>query len=259
MTSEPESVWVYLKTQWAKPYMATVVMGVFLSLIGAFDTAVLSLGRRLLYWVPMMLIGMTTALIMCLFMRFTVRRWVPLEGRPILDAAILTLLITPVVAAAIWAYTTLFGASGWSLSRYLACLFPAFVVTTAMTGLSLLISRTPAQSHAFATERVQSVAFLERLPFKFRQAQIVALSAEDHYLRVHTAVGDTLILMRLYDAIRELEGIEGSQVHRSWWVAKDAVTDIERRDGRATLTLSNGLLVPVSRTYHKALKASGWL
>ena len=65
--------------------------------------------------------------------------------------------------------------------------------------------------------------------------------------------------MRLYDAIRELDGIEGSQTHRSWWVAKDAVADVTRGDGRVSLTLKNAVAAPVSRSYQKTLKQDGWV
>ena len=68
-----------------------------------------------------------------------------------------------------------------------------------------------------------------------------------------------MILMRLYDAIKELEGIEGSQTHRSWWVAKEAVAETIRGDGRINLKLSNGELAPVSRSFQNALKAQNWI
>jgi DNA-binding LytR/AlgR family response regulator len=71
----------------------------------------------------------------------------------------------------------------------------------------------------------QPPKFLERLPLKLRGAEVWAVEAEDHYLRLHTSKGQDLILMRLADAVAELEGIEGAQVHRSWWVARDAITD----------------------------------
>ncbi|MFX8624480.1 LytTR family DNA-binding domain-containing protein, partial [Acinetobacter baumannii] len=73
--------------------------------------------------------------------------------------------------------------------------------------------------------------FLERLPLKLRGAEIYAVEAEDHYLRLHTSRGSDLILMRLSDAIVELEGLEGARTHRSWWVAKGAVRDAKRGDG----------------------------
>jgi hypothetical protein len=101
--------------------------------------------------------------------------------------------------------------------------------------------------------------FLERLPLKLRGAEVWAVEAEDHYLRLHTSKGQDLILMRLSDAARELEGIEGMQVHRSWWVARDAIADARRGDGRATLTLKDGAQVPVSRTYAAQLREKGWI
>jgi len=64
--------------------------------------------------------------------------------------------------------------------------------------------------------------------------------------------------MRLADAVDELEGLDGAQVHRSWWVARDAVRDVRRGDGRAVLSLPDGLEVPVSRTYGRVLREAGW-
>jgi hypothetical protein len=101
--------------------------------------------------------------------------------------------------------------------------------------------------------------FLERLPLKLRGAEVWAVEAEDHYLRLHTSKGQDLILMRLSDAIAELEGIEGAQVHRSWWVARDSIAEAERGDGRATLTLKDGSEVPVSRTYARMLRERKWI
>nr|QQZ51292.1 LytTR family transcriptional regulator DNA-binding domain-containing protein [Phenylobacterium glaciei] len=69
---------------------------------------------------------------------------------------------------------------------------------------------------------------------------------EDHYVRVHTAVRSELILMRLSDAVART-GREGLQVHRSWWVARDAVTEVIRDGRNLRLKLLNGLEVPVAR------------
>ena len=92
-----------------------------------------------------------------------------------------------------------------------------------------------------------------------RSAEIWAVEAEDHYLRLHTSAGQDLILLRMADAIAELEGQEGMQVHRSWWVARAAIVDARRGDGRATLTLKDGTEAPVSRTYAAELRRRGWI
>nr|WP_295834719.1 LytTR family DNA-binding domain-containing protein [uncultured Azospirillum sp.] len=101
--------------------------------------------------------------------------------------------------------------------------------------------------------------FLDRIPAKLGR-DLLALEMEDHYVRVHTALGSDLILMRMRDAVAELEGIDGRQVHRSYWVAASAVAAVERKpDGKLSLRLTNGLLVPVSRTHAPSVRAAGWV
>ena len=82
-----------------------------------------------------------------------------------------------------------------------------------------------------------------------RRGELLALQAEDHYLRIYTSGGDTLVHRRLGDAVAEVAGIEGARVHRSWWVARAAVAASERDGDRLVLVLVNGLRVPISRTY----------
>jgi len=98
--------------------------------------------------------------------------------------------------------------------------------------------------------------FLERLPVKFRRSKLYAISSEGHYLRAYTEAGSTLILMRISDAVKELEGSDGLQVHRSWRVARDGIAETQRIRGRRLLVLKNGETVPVSRSFLPALKAS---
>lgn len=88
---------------------------------------------------------------------------------------------------------------------------------------------------------------------------IIALGVEDHYVRVHSAERTEMLLLRLSDAIKEMEPLEGMQVHRSWWIARDAIL-ASKRDGRnLRLSLSGGLEVPVSRAYVTKLKQTGWI
>jgi DNA-binding LytR/AlgR family response regulator len=78
---------------------------------------------------------------------------------------------------------------------------------------------------------------------------VIALQAQDHYLRVTTRSGSTLVLYRFSDALREMEQTEGIRVHRSHWVARSALQRLVARNGRHFLLLSNGERIPVSRTY----------
>ena len=131
------------------------------------------------------------------------------------------------------------------------------VMTTGMTTLMMLARERSIETHA-APAGAAPPRFLDRLPLKLRGGLLYAVQAEDHYLRLHTSKGQDLILLRLSDAVAELEGIEGAQTHRSWWVAKDAVEAAKRGDGRAVLTLKGGVEVPVSRAYARGLREAGW-
>ena len=83
---------------------------------------------------------------------------------------------------------------------------------------------------------------------------LVSVSAEDHYVRVHTRHGSALVLMRLADAAAIIDPRLGLRVHRSWWVAKDGVRQLERTPGRAIARLLDDTAVPVSRTYFPAAR-----
>ncbi len=132
-----------------------------------------------------------------------------------------------------------------------------FGTSVVMTALTFLVRPHQTATHA-AAPGAPPVKFLARLPAKLTGAELYAVEAEDHYLRLHTSLGHDLILMRLGDAIDELEGLEGAQTHRSWWVARGAVAKAERFDGRAALTLKDGTEVPVSRGFAKPLRSAGW-
>ncbi|MGK2911699.1 MAG: LytTR family DNA-binding domain-containing protein [Sphingobium sp.] len=99
-------------------------------------------------------------------------------------------------------------------------------------------------------------ALIERLPPHIR-GEILCLQVEDHYVRVHSRSSSAMVLMRFSDALRGIDHIPGSQVHRSWWVATDAVTGLRKTGRTALLTLSNGASVPVSQPY-VAQAVSAW-
>ena len=74
----------------------------------------------------------------------------------------------------------------------------------------------------------------------------------------HAGSGSTLVLSRLSDAVAQLRGVDGLQVHRSWWVADSAVVAVRRNGSALTLKLRNGIEAPVSRTHLQAVRARGW-
>lgn len=92
----------------------------------------------------------------------------------------------------------------------------------------------------------------DRLPFHMR-GPILCLQMEDHYVRIHTLKGSCLVLMRLTDAIAELDGAVGLRAHRSWWVSLAACRAVQRSPRATQICLEGGLNVPVSRPYLEAV------
>jgi len=130
--------------------------------------------------------------------------------------------------------------------------------------VQLLIARviSPDDRVTVAATMEQSAAppeyppeFVSKLPAALRR-DILALEAEDHYVRVHTLHGSALILMRLADAVAVIDPRLGLRVHRSWWVAKDGVRALERTAGRAIARLVDDTEVPISRACLSAARTA---
>ena len=89
---------------------------------------------------------------------------------------------------------------------------------------------------------------------------LAAIEAEDHYCRVHRRDGGSaLIHYRFGDAIAEVAGIDGAQVHRGAWVAAAAIEGARREGRRWRLLLAGGGSVAVSATYAAEARTRGWL
>lgn len=234
------------------------MVGGFLAFVGAFGTVHQPFMGRVSMMLPVSIAGALTGML-CFRLACRIpgtgdRRW--------LQGVIGGVMMTPPMTVFIWAFSNGLGdRAPWTqLPQYAPV---TFVTCMAMTLLAVGFNR-----HAYFARVAAApppppppapVKFLERLPVKLRGAEIWAVEAEDHYLRLHTSRGQDLILFRLADAVDELQGLEGAQVHRSWWVARGAVADARRGDGRAVLTLKDGTEVPVSRTYAPIIRDKGWL
>jgi len=91
------------------------------------------------------------------------------------------------------------------------------------------------------------------------QGEVFCLKAEDHYLRIYTSAGEALVLFCFSKAIKSLSQEKGMLVHRSFWVARQAVKKARRVGQRQYLDLLNGLSVPVSRSRMAQLRDAQWL
>ncbi len=239
----------------SRPVLIAAIAGLFMAYIGAFGTEAAPLASRFGYWLTTMI----AASLIGFGIYYPAQAGGWLERRPFAVMAVLALVMALPLTVLVWLMTALFFPQRMRLdARLLIVNFPPVLMISAiMTAINYLAaSRVPRSNPTHAAPA--PAKFLERIPLKLRGGELYAVQAEDHYLRLHTSKGSDLILMRLADAVAELEGIEGAQTHRSWWVAKAAVTDAKRADGRAVLTLRNGAEAPVSRSYSAALREDGW-
>jgi hypothetical protein len=240
---------------WARNLGVAALAGLFLAFVGALGSDELPLGRRILYWMPMMMAGG----VLGQFIGLAVGRLLRAETNIVLFGAVLALALSLPLTLGVWLYNGMFLGGLAPVSALPGTFVVVLVLCVAMTALMILVSRPGRVTHAPpAGAPAQSVRFMERLPPKLKGAVIYAVSAEDHYLRLHTSKGADLILMRLSDAIAELEGLEGAQTHRSWWVAKDAVESARRDGDKMVLTLKGGAEAPVSRPNVRPLREAGW-
>ncbi len=238
---------------------AVAAIGAFLSFTNPFGaTNGLPLWGSFLYWTALVAIGWFGGSLI----GAGIARLAPkLHG--MLNRAISTVVAAILVCAAIIIVQQLLG-QPVPLYYWPTLYVLVLGISVGIAAVAWLVERafsgTPdAITHALPAGAPNArVAFTDRLPAKLRGAVIYAVSAEDHYLRLYTSKGDDLILMRLSDAIGELEGLEGAQTHRSWWVARGAV-ETTRRDGdKVVLVLKGGAEAPVSRPNVRALREAGW-
>lgn len=241
------------------------VVGVLLAVLGPFGSFAMPFALRLAYWLGIALAGYALYLPATVVATRLARRLaLPEAGLWVAACVVATMPMTLVVWAVdgLWHPLRLPSAQGW-LASYANVLILGSAITSIFwfgrarrqpgaTAAELVVAPPPVESP------VPTTPFLDRLPPHLGR-DLIALEMEDHYVRAHTPAGSTLILMRMRDAVAELTGIDGAQVHRSWWVARGHVTATDRDGRNVRLLLTGGIEAPVARGQLESLQAAGWL
>lgn len=245
------------------------VATVLLTLIGPFGTFTdLTLPWRGLYWAVAMLCGFTILEpVIYRVLHLAFRRnwhWPSALAISILAAAV------PLTAAILALESVMRQPPGWGFVPVATYYFYVLTLTVLVGGIPTAwelhrhgvlaphVPEPPRQAEADErTSGTPGARLLNRLSLE-RRGEILALSMEDHYVRVFTSAGESLILLRLSDAMAEVQDMPGLQIHRSHWVASGAVDRVERlAEGRLRVHLVNGLALPVSRTFARAVREAG--
>ncbi len=259
-----------------------VAAAVVMAYLGALGTGSAPFLHRLAYWATVIMPGSVLGVAIYEMMR----GWGGLADRRVMEIAVIALLVSvPHSFLVIVASALFFSLSAITPELVLNFWLAVLVVSLVLTAINHLAASEPADAMQTplaprpaadpALPVVPPVAaragddgpaallappgpIAEKLPSRLRGARLIAMSAEDHYLRVHTEAGSDLVLMRLGDACALLPEEAGAKVHRGWWVAKSAVEGHTRLSGKVTLTLTGGLTVPVSRAMQATLREQGW-
>jgi len=92
-------------------------------------------------------------------------------------------------------------------------------------------------------------AFVARLPQALTPDDLIAIKAEQHYIKIFGKQKNHMVLYRFSDAINELSPELGKQVHRSFWVNTAAIENVHARAKDFYLLMRNGEKIPVSGPY----------
>lgn len=233
------------------------IFGLFMGVIGPYDSDDAPAPARYLYWLICIIGGgaIGIAIDETLGRRLTPQWWRLLW---------VSALMTPPVAALVELTGHWLGGHALGLERWLRSFWQVYAIALPVMTVRMLVWRRPLAE--IETQAViapplpeAEAAFRTRLSAKRRTARLIAIEAHDHYLRVHTDHGAELLTMRFADALAELSLVHGFRLHRSWWAVADAIEAIGwRRGGAGEARLAGGLIAPVSRSQAPILKAAGW-
>ncbi len=278
MTTRPASPRHALARRIIIDLAVMTAIGVFLALIGPFGSIAAPLPERLVSWIGFAWLGYG-----CYRPMQSVVGWgeralaLPRWGLLIATCLLATV---PMTVAVLAINTVPLGTLRWpGLEVAMATYSSVLVIGGAVTILFNLVQAgprvaEPAAAPAPPPTTQQAVlpepavgiapaaslpnALFDQLPPELG-SDIIALEMEDHYVRVHTALGSALVLMRLRDAMALVTEIEGMQVHRSWWVARGAVEDVLRDGRNIRLKLARDVEAPVARAKIADLRDARWI
>jgi hypothetical protein len=234
--------------------LATTLLGVVLAALGPFGTYLNgALPSRLLYWLATAWLGLALYAGVLLASRSWLKEAsgfrLGMIAAGSLLASVPEALLSRKLAFALWPILASHTPSFWEWYGQTALIGGAWTM-----GLARLLLHDRIAS---ATSANVSLPPIEPMaPFS---GEVLALQMEDHYIRVHRREGSQLVLMPLNQGIAALGRIDGLRTHRSWWVARTAVVEVQGTPRAMKLKLHNGLEAPVARSAVTSLRQAGWI
>ncbi len=140
----------------------------------------------------------------------------------------------------------------WLLIKVLDFAFPKVEETSSQQAIQGQDDDTPGvvNEPSDPPQQQRTSALARRFP-EISGLTLLAIEADEHYVRLHTDAGSKHVLYRFRDALKDAEDLAGLRVHRSWWVAEAAMEALEQGPSGIGLRLKGGLQAPVSQTYRR--------
>ena len=246
-----------------------VAIGIMLALIAPFGPLEMPPALRLVAWIAFIIAGYLIFRPVAVLGRWLaeetrIPRWLTVP----LIALVAALPLTALIAFALggmqvtgfWFGEQFLGlywqvaAIGVAIHLLMMFVFPARPDSADAVNAGEEPAAAPAHAEQSRPPAEPAGSFLARLPPAIGR-DLICLEMQDHYVAAHTGAGSALLLMRMADAVAEL-GPAGMQVHRSWWVAHDAIEGLEQDGRRTLLRLRGGRLVPISRALAPRVRAA---
>ncbi len=233
----------------------------FAVIAGPFGTLdQFSVGERFAFWGPLIFASIPLGWLSN-YVAYAVTKRASVFVKETLAVLIMTMIFAPLVWVFVtWFDTGLSGQSGQSghVRSVVLYVFGVVGMVAVVRGV-VLVWQAEEVGQDDPSRPCEEPRLLQRLPSSCR-ARVLRLSAMDHMVEVVTESGTEKLRLRLSDAVREMEPTQGYMAHRSHWVAKDAVVQAERKGSdKVYLKLSNGDMIPVSRTFRTDWADAGML
>ena len=234
-------------------FLALALLGLFMAAVIAFNAAANGFWARIVYWQINLLGGGVIAALI----EIPLERRFHLASRPRLRAVVQAIVMTFPITFLVWTVSGLMRVSPLSVPALLAYLPSVLVVDIVVVLLAWLL-RTTIRPRPASTPGARDRSARRPPGAALRSAPRLKPSRPKTII---CAVGPRPVpraYMRFSDALDELAAGDGLRIHRSWWVARNAVDTVRWRNGRGEIWLNNGVLAPISRTYAADVRRASW-
>lgn len=233
--------------------IAWIVISIVVALAGPFGTfASQSIGWRLMYWT--LIIGVSIPIAIAARVFWTeIGKSYSLWVRDILVALTMTVTFGPLLTGFnYWIVGVVDHPSvDWRLT-VVATFFISLAAIAVGNVIRASVERTKTKPETEQRDRL-----FDRID-AVDGARLVKVSSDNHHVRILTDDWvEHRILMRLRDAVAEIDVEKGICVHRSHWVALHMIDGIEVVDGKEVVRLGSDCIVPIGPKYRHQLVDAG--